>query len=73
MISLSPIAFLLALWMAFLYGLLYLLFIMITGVFQNGYGWKPEIYGLVYIGIGLGFFFLGLAAITKISDGRSFV
>jgi hypothetical protein len=63
----SPIVFLLALYMSVVYGLLYLLFTTITGVFQGSYGWHPEICGLAYIGVGLGFF-LGLATVAKISD-----
>tara|TARA_R110002060_G_scaffold59097_4_gene68992 strand:- start:737 stop:1168 length:432 start_codon:yes stop_codon:yes gene_type:complete len=67
MLFLSPIIFLLSLYMAVTYGLLYLLFTTITQVFQETYGWDPEICGLAYIGLGLGFF-AGLAVVAKISD-----
>ncbi|KIN00177.1 hypothetical protein OIDMADRAFT_104150 [Oidiodendron maius Zn] len=63
----SPIVFLLSLYMAFVYGLLYLLFTTITGVFQGTYNWEPDICGLAYVGVGLGFF-LGLGTVAKISD-----
>jgi len=48
--------------MAVVYGLLYLLFTTITGVFISSYGWSPEICGLAYMGVGLGFF-LSLALV----------
>ncbi|KAH7391497.1 major facilitator superfamily domain-containing protein [Cadophora sp. MPI-SDFR-AT-0126] len=67
MLFLSPIVFLLSLYMAVAYGLLYLLFTTITQVFQETYGWDPEICGLAYIGLGLGFF-AGLVVVAKISD-----
>lgn len=63
----SPIVFLLALYMSFVYGLLYLLFTTITGVFEDQYGWDADICGLAYIGIGAGFV-AGLAAVAKLSD-----
>ncbi len=63
----SPIIFLLSLYMAVVYGLLYLLFTTITQVFSETYGWQPDICGLAYIGLGLGFF-AGLAVVARISD-----
>lgn len=63
----SPIVFLLSLYMSLVYGLLYLLFTTITSVFQQTYHWNPEICGLAYLGIGIGFF-SGLAAVAKLSD-----
>ncbi|KAI9054678.1 hypothetical protein LZ554_001830 [Drepanopeziza brunnea f. sp. 'monogermtubi'] len=67
MLFLSPIIFLLSLYMAVCYGLLYLLFTTITQVFSSTYGWDPEICGLAYLGLGIGFF-SGLAVVAKISD-----
>ncbi|KAH6668267.1 major facilitator superfamily domain-containing protein [Halenospora varia] len=67
MLFLSPIIFLLSLYMAVAYGLLYLLFTTITTVFGNTYGWQPDICGLAYIGLGIGFI-AGLAVVAKISD-----
>jgi multidrug resistance protein len=63
----SPIVFLLSTYMAVVYGLLYLLFTTIAGVFQLQYGWQPEICGLAYIPLGLGFF-AGIATVAKLSD-----
>lgn len=67
MLFLSPIIFLLSLYMAVVYGLLYLLFTTITSVFIQTYHWQPEMCGLAYIGLGIGFF-CGLATVAKISD-----
>lgn len=63
----SPIVFLLSTYMSFVYGLLYLLLTTISGVFQGTYRWSPEICGLAYMGLGLGFF-MGLGTVAKISD-----
>lgn len=67
MLFLSPIMFLLSFYMAVVYGLLYLLFTTITGVFISTYHWEADICGLAYIGLGVGFF-LGIAVVAKISD-----
>ena len=50
----SPIALLISLYVAFIYSLLYLLFTTIPTVFQGVYGWSPQLTGLAYIGLGLG-------------------
>jgi hypothetical protein len=67
MLFLSPIVAILAFYMSVVYALLYLLFTTITGVFQTSYGWRPEICGLAYMGVGLGFF-LSLVTVAKLSD-----
>jgi hypothetical protein len=67
MLFLSPILFLLSLYMSVVYGLLYLLFTTITQVFIETYHWQPELCGLAYIGLGIGFFG-GLIVVSKISD-----
>jgi MFS family permease len=36
-------------------------------VFQGSYGWNPDICGLAYVGVGLGFL-LGLATVARLSD-----
>jgi multidrug resistance protein len=51
----SPIVLLLALYMAVVYGLLYLFFTTIPSVFENQYGFSTGLSGLAYLGIGLGF------------------
>ncbi|KUJ10234.1 MFS multidrug transporter-like protein [Mollisia scopiformis] len=67
MLFLSPIIFLLSLYMAVAYGLLYLLFTTATQVFTETYHWQPDICGLAYIGLGIGFF-AGLGVVARISD-----
>ncbi|PTD02074.1 Efflux pump vrtL [Fusarium culmorum] len=54
-ITLSPIVPLLAVYMAFVFGLLYLLLTTVTSVFRDTYGWPLQICGLAYLGLGLGF------------------
>lgn len=63
----SPILFLLGLYLSFVFGLLYLLFTTIPSVFIDSYGWAPELCGLAYLGLGIGFF-SGLAVVAKTSD-----
>ncbi|TVY59036.1 MFS transporter prlG [Lachnellula cervina] len=63
----SPIVFLLCLYMAVVYGLLYLLFTTITTVYIETYHWRPEMCGLAYIGLGGGFIG-GIIVVSKISD-----
>lgn len=46
MLIFSPIVFILSLYMAVVYGLLYLLFTTITTVFTDTYHWAPELGGL---------------------------
>ncbi|KAK5203098.1 hypothetical protein LTR96_011066 [Exophiala xenobiotica] len=54
MIFLSPIVGLLAVYVAMIYGCLYLLFTTIPTVFQRTYHWSPDLTGLAYVGLGLG-------------------
>jgi len=63
----SPIVFVLSTYMSIVYGLLYLLFTTITSVFEEQYGFSPQLAGLAYLGIGLGFF-IGLAVVALTSD-----
>ncbi|EXJ78937.1 hypothetical protein A1O3_08437 [Capronia epimyces CBS 606.96] len=63
----SPIVLVLSAYMSIVYGLLYLLFTTITSVFEGQYHFSPQITGLAYLGIGVGFF-AGLAAIAFTSD-----
>ncbi|KIN03475.1 hypothetical protein OIDMADRAFT_39763 [Oidiodendron maius Zn] len=55
LLSRSPIVFLIAIYIAVVYGCLYLLLTTITEVFQKTYHWSIQISGLSYIGLGLGF------------------
>ncbi|KAJ5927704.1 hypothetical protein N7516_009477 [Penicillium verrucosum] len=63
----SPILFLLALYMSFVFGLLYLIFTTTTTLFTGSYGWSLELTGLAYLGIGIGFC-AGNFTVAKISD-----
>jgi MFS family permease len=54
MLLLSPLVFFLSLYLAFAYGLLYLLFTTIPIVFQETYGWSIGTTGLVYLSLGAG-------------------
>jgi multidrug resistance protein len=63
----SPISMIMCLYMSTVYGVLYLLFTSMPLVFTSTYGWKTEMTGLAYLGIGLGFF-SGLAIMAKTSD-----
>lgn len=54
MLLFSPIVILFSLYMAVVYGYLYLLFTTITGVFEGDYGFSSSIVGLTYLGIGIG-------------------
>ena len=67
MLFLSPLVFLVSLYIAFTYGTLYLLFTTIPVVFQQTYGWSVGITGLVYICLGVGNL-CGWAVITYTSD-----
>lgn len=64
---LSVICALMSLYMAIVYGIMYLLFTTFTFVFQENYGFSTSIVGLVYIGLGIGML-LGLLVLGKTSD-----
>lgn len=63
----SPIVFLLSIYIATLYGLLYLMFTTIPLVFTNTYGWSTELTGLAYLGLGIGMV-LSLSLLLKGND-----
>jgi hypothetical protein len=67
MLFMSPLVFVVSLYIAFVYGTLYLLFTTIPVVFQQTYGWSVGITGLVYICLGIGNL-AGWAVITATSD-----
>lgn len=64
---LSPICAAMSLYMAVVYGFLYLLFTTFAFVFEDQYGFSNSIVGLVYLGLGLGNF-IGLALLGFTSD-----
>ncbi|QRV96483.1 major facilitator superfamily transporter [Ceratobasidium sp. AG-Ba] len=51
----SMICFMLSLYMAVIYGFLYLLFVTFPTLFSEVYGWGPGVAGLAYLGPGVGF------------------
>ena len=63
----SPIFPLLALYMSFVFSLVYLIFTTVTGLFIEVYHWDPELCGLAYLGVGLGFT-IGMVAVAVTSD-----
>jgi hypothetical protein len=67
MLFLSPIVFLLTLYMSFVYGLLYLLFTTITQVFTSTYGFSQGTAGLAFLGLGCGMIF-GVVSVGIASD-----
>lgn len=67
MLFLSPIVFLLSLYVAVVYGYLYLLFTTLTPVFEKQYGFSQGSVGLSYLGIGIGSL-VGLAILGNTSD-----
>ena len=50
----SVIASLVCLYVAIVYGCMYLWFTTIPNVFENNYGWSTSLTGLAYLGIGIG-------------------
>jgi multidrug resistance protein len=67
MLALAPVLFTLSMYVAFAYGVLYLLFNTIPMVFQEGYGFTIGETGLVYIPLGLGYC-IGLFIFSYTSD-----
>ncbi|KAF8577723.1 multidrug resistance protein 4 [Ramaria rubella] len=69
LLTTSFICFILSLYMALVYGFLYLLFTTFPELFAETYGWGPGISGLAYLGPGVGFITstsLGAPLMTKI-------
>ena len=67
MLFLSPIVFLMSLYMATIYGYLYLMFTTFPQVFEVQYGFSNGSVGLTYLGTGIGSFF-GLVFCGAVSD-----
>lgn len=67
MLCLSPIVFSLSLYMAVVYGYLYLVFTTITALFETVYGFSQGTAGLSFLGIGIGMM-LGLVVFGATSD-----
>lgn len=56
LLTMSPICFLMSLYIAIVYGTLYILFTTFTFVFEESYGFSESTVGLVYVGTGIGMF-----------------
>lgn len=67
LLFLSPIGAICALYMAVVYGYLYLMFTSITQVFTETYGFSSNIAGLAFLGIGVGSV-IGITVISLTSD-----
>ena len=67
MLLFSPIVLALSVYMAVVYGYLYLLFTTLTPVYQETYGFGQGTVGLVFLGIGIGSL-LGLVIFGILSD-----
>ena len=67
LLFLSPICFLMSLYIAFVYGTLYVLFTTLAIVFRDNYGFSESTSGLAYLGTGIGMF-IGLAFLAATSD-----
>jgi hypothetical protein len=63
MLVLSPIVFSMSLYVALVYSYLYILFTTVTFVFESQYGFRKDLVGLAFIGLGAGQF-LGQFAYT---------
>ncbi|CAK7220599.1 hypothetical protein SBRCBS47491_004243 [Sporothrix bragantina] len=67
MLAFSPIVLIFALYMAVVYGYLYLMFTSVTEVFQSTYGFGTNTVGLVYLGLGVGSM-AGMVCFSAFSD-----
>lgn len=67
LLILSPICTTFALYMAVVYGYLYIMFTSVTTVFKNEYDFASNIVGLVFLGMGVGAV-LGLVLFSVLSD-----
>lgn len=66
----EPIVFLLSLYMAIIYGTLYMLFAAFPIVYQQGRGWSPGIGGLAFVGVAVGMMF---AVTYSIWDNKRYI
>ncbi|CAG8947182.1 unnamed protein product [Penicillium salamii] len=67
LLVLSPTVFLLSVYVAVVYGIMYLLFTTMSQVYREQYHFSASIVGLTYIGLGLGSM-LGLVVTGRFSD-----
>ncbi|KAF9530281.1 multidrug resistance protein 4 [Crepidotus variabilis] len=64
----SSICFILSLYMAFMYGIFYLMFATFAEFFAETYHFSPGVGGLAYLGLGVGFFIATIFG-AKFADG----
>lgn len=69
LLFMEPIVLITSIYMAIVYGTLYLCFAAFPIVFQQGRGWSPGIGGLAFIGIAVG---MTLATIGSILDNKRY-
>ncbi|PVH96076.1 MFS general substrate transporter [Periconia macrospinosa] len=55
MLALSPIILMLSIYMGLIYSYFYLLLTTLAPVYEALYGWKPNMTGLAFLGMGVGF------------------
>lgn len=67
LLMLSPIVLILSIYVALIFGLLYLLFTTFSMVFEGQYGFRTGVSGLAYMGIGAGEL-VGLVVFGVLSD-----
>ncbi|KAJ8503481.1 hypothetical protein ONZ45_g10830 [Pleurotus djamor] len=67
LLTCSFICFILSLYMAFMYGIFYLMFATFASFFSSTYGFRPGVAGLAYLGLGIGFIIASLFG-AKFSD-----
>lgn len=67
LLATDPISIVFGLYLAVVYGYLYIMFTSITSVFQTSYGFSPSNVGLVFLGLGIGSMF-GVAYFSVASD-----
>lgn len=67
LLVLTPIVTSLSLYVAYSFGLIFILFTTFPSVFEEQYGFRTAVSGLAYLGLGIGFL-AGLAAFTAINS-----
>ncbi|CAK7233151.1 hypothetical protein SCUCBS95973_008497 [Sporothrix curviconia] len=67
MLAFSPIVLIFAIYMAIVYGYLYIMFTSVTEVFETTYGFSTNTVGLVYLGLGVGSM-AGMVCFSALSD-----
>lgn len=70
LLFLEPIVLLLSIYMAIIYGTLYMLFAAFPIVYQEGRGWSPGIGGLAFLGVMVGML---LAIVYAIWDNKRYI